>query len=652
MILPEIVEKVLETARVEEVVGDFVVLKKRGTSYIGLCPFHNEKTPSFNVSVSKGIYKCFGCGAGGDSLRFVMEHEKLAFPDAIKYLARKYNIEIVETQGSEEQQIAQQEKDSLLLVNQFARDWFETQLWETETGRGIGLNYFRERGFSDETIRAFHLGYHPDGYDDFTVAAVKAGYKLEYLVKVGLTIEKEGKYFDRFRGRVMFPIHNVSGKVIGFGGRIMTSDKKLAKYVNSPESEIYIKSNVLYGIDLARKEAVTKDEIYLVEGYTDVISLHQAGIKNVVASSGTSLTDGQIGVIRRYTSNVTILYDGDAAGIKASFRGIDMIISQGLNVKVLLFPDGEDPDSFARKNTPLFVSDFIQKEAKNFIVFKAGLLMQESGQDPIKRASVIKELVHSISLIPDRIIRSLYIKECSVITGMDEETLLSELNNQLRSNIKSQQAVNKLLDEVATETQEKSDESQAKTDDSHGDVLHYHEKEIIRILINYANLVIELPHVDESGDQQLIGVKVGDFVLHQIQSDDIQFSKKEYQEVFNTFLASAEGDYPEINQLLRHPSAEVAQLAVDMSMTKHSLSDQWKDKYEILINTETDLLRKSVLSSVYNIKLRKVNKLIDENNHKLQNSLSDEEFDSVLKEQIWLNEVKKELSHQLHFVIL
>lgn len=650
MILPESIEKVIETARIDEVVGDFVVLKKRGANYTGLCPFHNEKTPSFSVNVAKGIYKCFGCGAGGDSLKFVIEHEKLSFPDAIRYLAKKYNIELQETAMGEQEQVVQQEKESLWLVNAFARDWFEEQMWETEMGRTIGLSYFRERGFSDETIKQFHLGYHPDGYDVFTVAAAKAGYKIEFLVKVGLTIEKDGKYYDRFRGRVMFPIHNVAGKVIGFGGRIMTNDKKQAKYVNSPESEIYIKSNVLYGIDLSRKEAVGKDEIYLVEGYTDVISLHQAGIKNVVASSGTSLTEGQISVIRRYTSNITVLYDGDAAGIKASFRGIDMIIEQGLNVKVLLFPDGEDPDSFARKNNPLYISDYIQKEAQSFIAFKAGLLIEETANDPIKKAGVIKELVHSISLIPDQIMRSLYIKECSRITQMDEESLIIELNKQLRNKTKSKQSVAELLHEQNIPVEETDSEKDIQ--DSADELLALHEREIVRILINFANLLIEMDHLDEQGQKQTATLRVGDFVLHQLNDDDISFTQSAYQQIIGIYQTRGEDPFPALSELIHHENQEIGQVAIDLSLQRHNLSEQWKDKYEILIHTEKDRLQKTVLSAVYNIKLRKVNALLDANNRKLLSANTDDEFHAILSEQIWLNEVKQALSKQLHFVIL
>ena len=650
MILSETIEKVIETARVEEVVGDFVVLKKRGANYTGLCPFHNEKTPSFSVNVAKGIYKCFGCGAGGDSLKFIIEHEKLSFPDAIRFLAKKYNIEIQETAIGEQELVVQQEKESLWLVNAFARDWFKEQMWESETGRTIGLSYFRERGFSDETIRQFHLGYHPDGYDNFTTAATKAGYKIEFLVKVGLTIDKDGKYYDRFRGRVMFPIQNVAGKVVGFGGRIMTNDKKQAKYVNSPESEVYIKSNVLYGIELARKEAVGKDEIYLVEGYTDVVSLHQAGITNVVASSGTSLTDGQISVIRRYTSNVTVLYDGDAAGIKASFRGIDMIIEQGLNVKVLLFPDGEDPDSFARKNTPLYVSDYIKKEANSFIAFKAGLLMEETGDDPIKKAGVIKELVHSISLIPDNIIRSLYIKECSRITQMDEESLIIELNNQIRNKSKSKHSVTEMLREQNISVEKTLSETELEVNDDN--LLALHEREIVRILVNFANLLFEMDHIDEQGEKQTVTIRVGDFVLHQLKDDDISFTQSAYQEIVVLYQNRGEQNFPALSELIHHQNQEIGQVSIDLSLQRHNLSEQWKDKYEILIRTEKDHLQKTVLSAVYNIKLRKVNALLHANNIKLQTANTDDEFHTILSEQIWLNEVKQALSKQLHFVIL
>ena len=428
MIPKETVSQIIETARVDEVVGEYVSLKKRGANLLGLCPFHNEKTPSFTVSPAKGIYKCFGCGKAGSSVNFIMEHEHYTYPEALKYLARKYNIEIEEEELSAEQIQEANEKESLYIVTQFAASYFEEQLWKSENGRAIGLSYFKERGFHETTIEKFKLGFSPDEWEAFTKAALEKGYKLDFLEKTGLSIVKGEKQFDRFKGRVMFPIQNISGRVIGFGGRTLSADKKTAKYLNSPESEIYHKSKVLYGLNFAKKSIVENDNCYLVEGYTDVISFHQNEVENVVSSSGTSLTAEQIKLIKRYSSNITILFDGDAAGIKAAFRGIDMILEEGMNVKVIAFPEGEDPDSYAKSHSSEELKKFLKNNAVDFIRFKTTLLLEETTNDPIKRAGLIKEIVQSIALIPEPISRSVYLQECSKLLEIDEQSLLSELN--------------------------------------------------------------------------------------------------------------------------------------------------------------------------------------------------------------------------------
>ncbi|NTW25486.1 MAG: DNA primase, partial [Lentimicrobium sp.] len=431
MIPRDTIQSIIDTANIEEVVGDFVQLKKRGVNLLGLCPFHNERTPSFTVSPAKGIYKCFGCGKAGNSVNFVMEHEKYSYPEALRYLANKYGIEIEEQEPSPEERQLDTERDSLFSLNLFAQKFYTQTLHESEEGKAIGLSYFIERGFREDIIQKFQLGYSPQAWDAFTQFALKNGYAEKHLVDSGLTISKDGKLYDRFRERVMFPIHNLTGKVIGFGGRILTSDKTKPKYVNSPESEVYNKSKSLYGIWLARNSIVARDNCFLVEGYTDVISLNQAGIENVVASSGTSLTTEQIKLISKYTRNITILYDGDPAGIKASFRGIDMILEQGMNVKIVLFPDGEDPDSYARKHRSADVEAFIATASSDFIAFKTRLLLGETNNDPIKKAGLIHEIIQTISLIPDTIIRPLYIRECSEIMGIAEQTLMTELNRLL-----------------------------------------------------------------------------------------------------------------------------------------------------------------------------------------------------------------------------
>ena len=417
------IQKICDAADIYEVVSDFVSLKKRGVNYLGLCPFHNEKTGSFTVSPAKGIYKCFGCGKGGNAVNFIMEHEQMSYVEALKYLAEKYHIPVEEKELTEEQRKEKTERESMLIVSSYANEYFQYQLGNTDEGRSVGLGYLRQRGISDEMIRKFGLGYNPEGWGAFTKAAQEKGYKKEFLVKTGLTIENEKGLFDRFRARVMFPVFDLAGKVIAFGGRTMTADKKISKYLNSPESEIYHKSKTLYGIFLAKKSIVQQDRCILVEGYTDVISFHAKGIENVVASSGTSLTIEQIRLIRRLTPNVTIIYDGDAAGIKASLRGIDLVLEEGLNVRVLLLPDGEDPDSFARSHTPQDLADFIANNETDFINFKTKLLLGTAGDDPVERARLITDIVRSIAKIPDNIVRSVYVRETAHQLDVEDRVL-------------------------------------------------------------------------------------------------------------------------------------------------------------------------------------------------------------------------------------
>jgi len=428
LIPKETIEKIFDAVRIEEVVGDFVTLKKRGVNLLGLCPFHNEKTPSFTVSPSKGIFKCFGCGESGSAVNFLMKHEHFTYPEALRYLANKYGIEVAEEKETPQQKEAKSELESLFAVNSFAQKHFSKNLYETPKGRAIGLSYFNERGFTDKTVKDFQLGYSPETWDDVSKAAMSSGYKKEYLEKSGLSIVKPNQIFDRFRNRVIFPIHNLSGRVIGFGARILTNDKKQPKYLNSPESIIYNKSKVLYGIYFAKTDIVRQDLCYLVEGYTDVISLHQAGIKNVVASSGTSLTEGQIRLIQRYSENIVILYDGDPAGIKASFRGIDMILEQGMNVRIVLFPEGEDPDSYARSHTSGETTTFLKEHSDDFIHFKANLLLKETNNDPIKRANAIEDIAKSISLIPNQFNREEYIRQTWEILDIDQKSFTYRVN--------------------------------------------------------------------------------------------------------------------------------------------------------------------------------------------------------------------------------
>ncbi len=434
MIDKQTVAKILDAAQIVDVVSDFVTLRKRGVNYIGLCPFHDEKTGSFTVSPAKGIFKCFGCGKGGGPVHFIMEHEQLDYPGALRYLAKKYHIEIVEKEMTPEEQQSQSDREAMFALNTWAQSYFTKQMNNTDEGRAVGLSYFRGRGFTDEIIEKFGLGYCLDKSDAMTLTALQSGYKADFIEKCGLGNRRDnGTWYDRFRGRVMFPVHTLSGKVVAFGGRVLKKDDKTAKYVNSPESEIYHKSNELYGIYFAKQSIVKYDRCFLVEGYTDVISMHQAGITNVVASSGTSLTPGQIRMIHRFTPNITVLYDGDAAGIKASIRGIDLLLEEGMNVKVVLLPDGEDPDSYAQSNNASDFIDFIDRNQVDFIRFKIQLLLDEIGNDPIKRAGLIQDVVNSVSLIPDNIVRSVYAKECATLLEIDEKVVLAEIQKILRA---------------------------------------------------------------------------------------------------------------------------------------------------------------------------------------------------------------------------
>src|SRR5690554_4138578 len=478
MISRTTIDNVFETARVEEVIGDFVQLKKAGSNFKGLSPFTDERSPSFMVSPVKQIWKDFSSGKGGNVVSFLMEHEHFTYPEAIRYLAKKYGIEIEETEQSSEEKDQANERESMYLVSDFAKDYFHNTLLKTEEGKAIGLSYFKERGFTDETIKKFELGYSPDSWDAFTTHAIKKGYKLEFLEKTGLTIVKDQKQFDRFKGRVMFPILSMSGRTLGFGGRILTSDKKAAKYLNSPESDIYHKSKVLYGIFHAKQSIAKEDNCYLVEGYTDVIQFHQTGINNVVSSSGTALTPDQIRLIHRLTKNITVLFDGDAAGLRASLRGIDLILEQGMNVKVCSFPPGEDSDSFARSNTYGELVAYLEENAKDFIQFKTSLLAQEAAGDPIKRADTIRDIIQSISKIPDRIQQEVYLQECAKIMDISEEVLYNSL---------AQMDKRRLTEAQRPKTGQKAFEVVKNEPVAKVDVLYELERKIIELLLLYGD---------------------------------------------------------------------------------------------------------------------------------------------------------------------
>lgn len=609
-------ELILDTARIEEVVGEFVALKKRGANLLGLCPFHNERTPSFTVSPAKGFFKCFGCGKAGDSVTFIMEHEHLTFPEALRYLANKYNITIEEEALSPEYAEQQSFRESLFTVTAFAQDFYQDYLWNSEEGKAIGLSYFRERGFTDEIIRRFHLGFAPDKWDALTTAAANSGYQRELLEKTGLTIVQETKVYDRFRGRVIFPIHNLTGRVIAFGARILKTDPKSPKYLNSPETEIYYKSKNLYGIAQAKKSVIANDACFLVEGYTDVVSLHQAGIENVVASSGTALTVEQIRLIGRYTRNITVLYDGDAAGIKASLRGIDLILEEGMNVRVVLFPDGEDPDSYSRKvNTDELIA-FLKEQAVDFISFKTKLLLADTQGDPIKKAQLIRDIVETIAKVPDAIARAAYIRHTSVLMEMQESVLLNELNKILRKQTRKA-AEDAMPDAPPPDLMIPDDPLAAALQQEEEVVINEYdtltlEEELIRILLLYADKVFVIPMDEVPADPKDIpSARVKDFIISQLNDDGIRFTNPAYAAILAAFSMQLEEERPYSEQeFLQSLEPEIKNAAISLMTPRHELA-KW-DEHHIEVKRESDQLHKTVIDPVMYIKKKQLARLKSE----------------------------------------
>lgn len=581
MIAAHSIDQVFETARVEEVIGDFVQLKKAGSNYKGLSPFSDERTPSFMVSPVKQIWKDFSTGKGGNVVAFLMEHEHFTYPEAIKYLAKKYNIEIEETEQSDEQKEAANERESLYLVSEFANTYFQKILHKTDQGKSIGLSYFKERGFTEESIKKFDLGYSLNEWQAFTDEALKKGYQLEFLEKTGLTIVKEEKRFDRFKGRVMFPIKSMSGRVLGFGGRILINDKKAAKYLNSPESDIYHKSKVLYGIYNAKQSIAKEDNCYLVEGYTDVIQFHQTGIKNVVSSSGTALTSEQIRLINRLTKNITVLFDGDAAGIRASLRGIDLILEQGMNVKVCTFPEGEDPDSFAKQNTLEELTLYLEENAKDFIQFKASILYEDSKNDPIKKAETIRDIVNSISKIPDTIKKEIYVQECARIMDISEEVLFSTLAQINKKELKEDGR--KFKQEQKSFEVIKHEQPVKKVD-----VQYLLERKIIEILLLYGDRTedfedLVLKETDE-GELLLEPViqqaKVFEKIYLDLQEDEMEFTNSQFKDLYYTIIDKLNQDAQfELKTFINNVDGETANEITHILMEdeRYSLSD-WQRK--------------------------------------------------------------------------
>ncbi len=577
MIDQSTIDRIINAADIVDVVSQYVTLKRRGINYVGLCPFHEDKTPSFYVSPSKNICKCFACGEGGTAVHFIMKHEQLSYFDALRFLAKRYNIEVQERELTDEQKKAYNERESLFILNEYARDYFVKTLHEHIEGKSVGLSYFRERGFRDDIIKKFQLGYNLEEKDSFTQEALRAGYKEDYLVKTGLTFKGDNNYLaDRFRGRVMFPVHTLSGKVVAFGGRILKKVENTGKYVNSPESDIYHKGNELYGIFFA-KQAITKNDCcYLVEGYTDVISMHQSGIENVVASSGTALTHGQIKLIHRFTNNVTVIYDGDAAGIKAALRGIDLLLEEGMNIKVILLPDGEDPDSFAKKQNAESLSKYIAEHEVDFIRFKTQLLLGDAGEDPIKRANLITDIVNSISVIPDNIVRTVYIRDCSHLLEIDEQVLIREVNNKRRNYHDQKFAENKQNQNNSYSKQEEfmsfTPKNGARQQTKKSVSIYKYERAVLYYIVRYGAEILIDESTTENGEK-IKPINIIEFIKTDLEQDGLWFTYPLYKQMLDEAIEhlQQEGFTPS-RYFLSHPDTQISKIAVDLISDKYQLS--------------------------------------------------------------------------------
>ena len=641
--------------RVEEVIGDFVQLKRAGSNYKGLSPFSNERTPSFMVSPVKQIWKDFSSGKGGNAIAFLMEHEHFTYPEAIRYLAKKYHIDIEETQQSSEEKAQADERESLYIVSEYAQQYFQDTLFNTEAGKAIGMTYFKERGFTEETIQKFRLGFSPDEWTAFTDNALAKGYQLEFLEKTGLTIVNADRKFDRFKGRVMFPIHSMSGRVLGFGGRILTNDKKQAKYLNSPESEIYHKSKVLYGIFFAKQAIAKADNCYLVEGYTDVIQMHQKGIENVVASSGTALTQDQIRLIHRLTPNITVLYDGDAAGLRASIRGVDLILEQGMNVKVCAFPDGDDPDSFARKTAYEDLVLYLENNATDFIRFKASLLMQEAQNDPIKKAETIRDMVESISKIPDLIKREVYVRECATIMDISEQVLFSTLAQILKKDFYEGQKVER-KQQSTMQVVQTPEEAQKRTINR----LEVLEHDLIKILLSKGNedcvftdtILVEEENGDLKEKQIQQTLKVYEKVFLELQEDEIEFANPDFKQIYDQLMTMFQEDASyDVSRLANELPVELSAKVSDLEMEDEFRHlDNWL-KRDIVAKEKDRDLNRIISDIILNIRLLLIMHLINNLAEKTRTEITDEERKSIMEEVIEYNQLKTILGKRLNVIV-
>ena len=654
MISKNTIDKVYDQMRVEEVIGDFVQLKRAGSNYKGLSPFSNERTPSFMVSPVKQIWKDFSSGKGGNAIAFLMEHEHYTYPEAIRYLAKKYHIEIEETQQSTEEKAQADERESLYIVSEYAQQYFQDTLFNTEAGKAIGMTYFKERGFTEETIQKFRLGFSPDEWTAFTDNALAKGYQLEFLEKTGLTIVNGDRKFDRFKGRVMFPIHSMSGRVLGFGGRILTNDKKQAKYLNSPESEIYHKSKVLYGIFFAKQAIAKADNCYLVEGYTDVIQMHQKGIENVVASSGTALTQDQIRLIHRLTPNITVLYDGDAAGLRASIRGVDLILEQGMNVKVCTFPDGDDPDSFARKTAYEDLVLYLENNATDFIRFKASLLMQEAQNDPIKKAETIRDMVESISKIPDLIKREVYVRECATIMDISEQVLFSTLAQILKKDFYEGQKVER-KQKAAMQVVQTPEEAQKRTV-NRLEVLEY---DLIKNLLLYGNRecvftdTILVEEEDSTLKEQQIQqtLKVYEKIFLELQEDEIELANPDFKQIYELLMGKlSENPNYDVNRIANELPIELSEKVSGMLLDDENNQLHDWSKRDIVPKAKDAHLETIVGDIILNIRSLLVHHLIQSLTQQMAQA-NEEEKKELLENVMNYIQLQKLLAKRLNIVV-
>ncbi len=657
------VDKIIETARVEEVLGDFITFKKRGVNLLGLCPFHGEKTPSFTVSPVKGIYKCFGCGKAGNSVNFIMEHLQLTYPEALKWLANKYGIEVIEREITPEEKEKQTERESMLIVMQYAQRYFTEIMTTTDEGKSVGLGYFKQRELSDAIIQKFQLGYSLEERNAFTQAAVKAGYQPKYLAKTGMSI-LSNKYiegaevkvtdvFDRYAGRVMFPIQDDGGRVVAFGGRTLTNDKKIAKYINSPETDIYNKSKILYGLWLGKKTIQQNDACYLVEGYMDVIAMHQAGIENVVASSGTSLTIEQIKAIHRFTKNIIVLYDGDEAGQKASNRAIPLLLEEGMNVRLLFFPNNDDPDSFSRKVTNQEFKDYIANNTQDFLYFKAKKLNSETKNNPIKKATVIKDIVDSIALIHDNIIRSIYVKECSSIMDLEESILQQEVNKIRRKTIKKGITLSGVEGTEETQNTITPFEVEENVKIKETEVLNFdaEEKELLRLLLAFGNALVTIEAENEELEKYDVEITLGEYIFFELMRDDIKFENPMYVQIYDEYVNELSNQrLPNLNYFSNHHNPLISSFVINYVHSNYELSKKWK-LHGVIIPEEIQLLKKLTQTTLFSYKARKLTQIINESQQLLKTAHNNED-EIILKQIQHFNALKGRVNKLLGRVVI